>query len=176
MFQSIPIDSSVDSLDSKQKRRLFTPEEDALLCRVMLEQQFVGWNAVAARIPGRTARQCRDRWANYVCPENKNAPWTDLEDDLLIAKFRELGPRWTSISKFFDGRSENNVKNRWYTHVRQKAENMAAQKKEKPVRKERFPSIASLNPSLMIRPIFSLDNHPQTIAASEIHPSSQCFI
>ena len=104
----------------KKIRKLFTPEEDALLRRIMFEQTFTTWIAVAAQIPGRSARQCRDRWANYLSPENKNGPWTQDEDRLLTEKFLELGPQWTSIAKFFDGRSENNVKNRWYTHLRGK--------------------------------------------------------
>jgi hypothetical protein len=103
---------------SKKVRKLFSPEEDALLCHIMFEQQFTTWIAVAAQMPGRTARQCRDRWANYLSPDNKNGPWTVEEDRRLAEKFLECGPQWTTISRFFDGRSENNVKNRWYTHLR----------------------------------------------------------
>lgn len=95
-------------------------EEDNLLLKIMIEQQFTTWIAVAEQIPGRTARQCRDRWTNYLSPQNKNGPWTAEEDQLLIEKFRQHGPQWTLIAKFFNGRSENNVKNRWYTHLKQK--------------------------------------------------------
>ena len=108
------------SAKPKKIRKLFSAEEDALLSRIMFEQPFTTWIAVAAQIPGRSARQCRDRWANYLSPENKNGPWTQDEDRLLADKFREFGPQWTTIAKFFDGRSENNVKNRWYTHLRNK--------------------------------------------------------
>ncbi|OHS96884.1 hypothetical protein TRFO_01971 [Tritrichomonas foetus] len=104
----------------KKIRKLFSAEEDALLSRIMYEQPFTTWIVVAAQIPGRSARQCRDRWANYLSPENKNGPWSDEEDKLLACKFSEFGPQWTTIAKFFDGRSENNVKNRWYTHLRGK--------------------------------------------------------
>jgi hypothetical protein len=41
---------------------------------------------------------------------------------LLMAKVTEFGPRWVTIAKFFDGRSENNVKNRWYTYVKAMAD------------------------------------------------------
>jgi hypothetical protein len=112
MFQNKPSASSFDSEDPKLKRRLFTPEEDALLFRVMVENPFLNWMTVASHLHGRTPRQCRDRWANYLSPDNKNGPWTELEDEMLIAKFHELGAHWTTIAKFFEGRSESNVKNR----------------------------------------------------------------
>ena len=106
----------------KKARKLFSPEEDATLTRIMFENPFTSWINVAAQMPGRTARQCRDRWSNYLSPENKNLPWTAEEDALLIEKFRTMGPQWTNIAKCFDGRSENNVKNRWYTHLRHRFE------------------------------------------------------
>ena len=102
----------------KKIRKLFSPQEDALLTQIMYKQPFETWSAVAEQLPGRTARQCRDRWVNYLSPSNKNGPWTHEEDQLLAEKYIEHGPQWTTIAKFFDGRSENNVKNRWYTYVK----------------------------------------------------------
>ena len=102
----------------KKIRKLFSPQEDAILTKVMYQQPFETWIAVAEHLPGRTARQCRDRWVNYLSPSNKNGPWTTEEDQLLTEKYLEHGPQWTTIAKFFDGRSENNVKNRWYTYVK----------------------------------------------------------
>ena len=107
---------------NKQKkiRKLFTPQEDALLTKIMFQGPFETWIAVAEQLPGRTPRQCRDRWVNYLSPSNKNGPWTSEEDQLLTEKYMEHGPQWTTIAKFFDGRSENNVKNRWYTYLKNK--------------------------------------------------------
>ena len=119
----------------KKIRKLFSAEEDQLLSRIMFEQPFTTWIAVAAQIPGRSARQCRDRWANYLSPENKNGPWLPEEDKLLTEKYREMGPQWTMIAKFFDGRSENNVKNRWYTHLRNKYAPKPKTMDKKPVSK-----------------------------------------
>ena len=153
----------------KKIRKLFTPEEDALLRRIMFEQTFTTWIAVAAQIPGRSARQCRDRWANYLSPENKNGPWTQDEDRLLTEKFLELGPQWTSIAKFFDGRSENNVKNRWYTHLRGKCQfsSKSPEPRSKPIdwgsgemsdaktqpKKQLLPPITALDGSVPVQPL-----------------------
>jgi hypothetical protein len=166
-----PSDVRLEPLDLSQKRRLFTAEEDELLCRIMTEQPFSTWVAVASQLTGRSARQCRDRWANYLCPENKNAPWTDGEDRLLMAKYHELGPRWTTISKSFDGRSENNVKNRWYTYVRRR---MPAAREE--AVREKFPPIESLGPPFAIRAIFSPDPPNQAMVSPGIHPIFPDFI
>jgi hypothetical protein len=163
------------SFDPQQKRRLFTADEDVLLRRLMVEHPFSTWIAIAAHMQGRSPRQCRDRWANYLCPDNKNAPWTEAEDDLLVAKFQELGPRWTTISKCFDGRSENNVKNRWYTHVRQRLQPPAPAQERPPSARPPLPPIESLDPSLVVWPIFAHESHPQTIAPSGLHPTIPCF-
>ena len=102
----------------KKVRKLFTSEEDSRLISIMSSQTFSTWNAVSSQIPGRTARQCRDRWANYLSPTNKNTPWAENEDLLLLEKFNVFGPQWSKIAQFFDGRSDNNVKNRWNTHLK----------------------------------------------------------
>jgi hypothetical protein len=142
----------------KPIRRLFAPEEDALLFQIMTEQQFSSWVGVACQIPGRSPRQCRDRWSNYLSPANKNGPWTQAEDALLVAKFAEFGPRWATIAKFFDGRSENNVKNRWYTHVKSKiniaSSDSAASPSREPV------ELASVGAKTVLPPITLLDPHP----------------
>ena len=52
----------------KKMRKLFSPQEDALLTKIMFQQPFETWIAVAEQLPGMTARQCRDRWVNYLSP------------------------------------------------------------------------------------------------------------
>jgi hypothetical protein len=165
------------AFDPKHKRRLFTAEEDTLLCLAVHDRRLTTWIEIAARIPGRTARQCRDRWANYLCPQNKNAAWTSDEDDLLLAKFSELGAHWSAIAKFFDGRSENNVKNRWYTHVRQR---LTHETVSDPIvshagMRQLFPSIAALSPELMLSSLLSPQDLTQVMVGSPIHPSVACF-
>lgn len=101
-------------------RRPFTIEEDALLMDIMSHQDFLSWDHVSNQIPGRTTRQCRERWVNYLSPNIRNDPWTEAEDQLLLDKINELGRCWSNIGRFFDGRSENDVKNRWYSHLKYK--------------------------------------------------------
>lgn len=103
---------------SATARHPFTVEEDAKLLDIMTSLQVVNWEQVASHFNGRTSRQCRERWLNYLNPSIRSGPWTEYEDDLLLEKVNELGRCWSSIGKYFNGRSENDIKNRWYSHLR----------------------------------------------------------
>lgn len=82
----------------------------------------VDWAVLGRQLGGRSARQCRERWVNYLAPTIRNEPWTEDEDRLLVEKINELGHSWTTICHFFNGRSENDVKNRWYSHLKFRSE------------------------------------------------------
>jgi len=75
------------------------------------------WRGVCGRMPGRTPRQLRDRWTNYLRPEVRKGPWTPEEDSLLLEKVNEYRRSWSRMIHSFSGRSESDIKNRWYTHV-----------------------------------------------------------
>lgn len=95
------------------RRQLFSYEEDEQLKKLVEQFGDKDWKFIARRMPGRSTRQCRERYKNYLSPEIKNGPWTKEEDELLKEKYNEYGPHWSSISKFFKSRSDVNIKNRW---------------------------------------------------------------
>ena len=110
----------------KHSRHLFTPEEDEMLREAVKSDGCSKWEKIAHKIPNKTARQCRDRWVNYLAPGNIKKEWTSEEDELLIQKIHELGTHWSQISKFFEGRSEAHVKNRWYSKLKSRYANNIA--------------------------------------------------
>jgi hypothetical protein len=59
----------------------------------------------------RSARQCRERYNNYLAPSIRTDPWTPQEDALLIQKHQELGPKWSEMASFFHCRSPVSLKN-----------------------------------------------------------------
>jgi hypothetical protein len=73
----------------------------------------VDWKVVGRLMGGRTARQCRERYRNYLAPAVRIAPWTEAEESLLVAKFAELGPKWSQMTIFFDRRSAVSLKNHY---------------------------------------------------------------
>jgi hypothetical protein len=95
------------------QRSKFDPTEDRLLFDAVRMFGVANWNRISDSVPGRTARQCRERWNNYVNPVLFNGEWTESEDRMLCSKHEELGPRWVVIARFFPGRSKNNVRNRY---------------------------------------------------------------
>jgi hypothetical protein len=94
-------------------RHKFLKAEDDLLRSLVEKYGEMDWNLVSSFMGRRNARQCRERFKNYLSPSFRNAPWTQSEEELLTQKVGEIGPKWSVIAKAFDGRSDVNVKNHW---------------------------------------------------------------
>lgn len=105
--------SNASDLGRIQHKRQFTAQEDQLLRKAVEKYGTKKWEIVSQLVPGRNVRQCRERWENYVDPSLKQRKWTLEEDEILIKVYDRLGPRWRLITGHFDGRSVNNVKNRY---------------------------------------------------------------
>lgn len=96
----------------------FTPEEDKKLIDLVKSSKVQNWSEIALKLGGRNARQCRERWNNYLNPDLRTDPWTEEEDKLLMDKYRIHGTHWNKISKSFKNRSDNSIRNRWQLLVR----------------------------------------------------------
>jgi len=107
----------------KKYRIMFSEEENTKIKTLVEKFGTDSWKMVADNLPGRTARQCRERWKNYLAPEINKKPWKSDEDILLFRKFQEIGPQWVLMSSFFTKRTQNAIKNRWNTIIR-KARNL----------------------------------------------------
>lgn len=96
------------------KRKFFTKHEDHLLTIAAIKYHQESWNSIAQCVPGRTPKQCRDRWVNYLQPTLKFDPWSENEDQLLVSLVNMHGTHWTKMKNHFPNRSSNSLKNRWY--------------------------------------------------------------
>jgi hypothetical protein len=121
------------------KKNKFTPEEDRRLSEAIGQFGLFDWDSVAERMPGRSSRQCRDRWNYYLNPDISNLPWTEEEERLLIEKYEKHGPRWAMIAKFFDGRSDTNVKNHHLVLKRRQARLEKKKNAQRPAECSLFP-------------------------------------
>jgi hypothetical protein len=109
-------------------KRKFTPAEDDRLRELVDRNGTKDWELIATNMPLRNARQCRERWNNYINPTLANTEWTTAELELLEKKYAEFGPRWKVIAEFIPGRSKNGIKNHWSRNERIKARIEAAQR------------------------------------------------
>ncbi|KAK7358745.1 hypothetical protein VNO77_00683 [Canavalia gladiata] len=66
----------------------------------------------------RCGKSCRLRWINYLRPDLKRGNFTQEEDDLIIHLHSLLGNKWSLIAARLPGRTDNEIKNYWNTHLK----------------------------------------------------------
>lgn len=91
----------------------FGADEDLQLKDLVRKYGENNWTQIAQNMPNRNARQCKERWCNYLSPNICKSPWTQDEDNLLLEKYKEIGARWVQIAKFFPQRTDISIKNRY---------------------------------------------------------------
>lgn len=95
-------------LNPSLKKGPWSNQEDTLLSQAVTIYKDA-WTKVCNKVPGRTAKQCRERWVNVVDPSLIDTPWTDDENAILLESYSELRNKWALIAKRLPGRSETAV-------------------------------------------------------------------
>ncbi|XWS76854.1 hypothetical protein CRYUN_Cryun01aG0213500 [Craigia yunnanensis] len=96
----------------------WTPREDTLLVKYIQAHGEGHWRSLPKKAGLlRCGKSCRLRWMNYLRPDIKRGNITPDEDDLIIRLHSLLGNRWSLISGRLPGRTDNEIKNYWNTHL-----------------------------------------------------------
>ncbi|OVA19535.1 SANT/Myb domain [Macleaya cordata] len=107
------------------KKGPWTAEEDKKLVNFILNNGQCCWRAVP-KLAGllRCGKSCRLRWTNYLRPDLKRGLLTEAEEQLVIDLHAHLGNRWSKIAARLPGRTDNEIKNHWNTHIKKKLTKM----------------------------------------------------
>ena len=121
----------------KKSKQFFTTEEDDMLKKLVKHFGTKNWFTISLFMKDRSAKQCRDRYINYLTPGVFQGQWTKEEDKLLIKLYNEFGPKWSLIKSKMPNRSSNAIKNRWsYFLHRNYKSNQAEEENEEPDKKK----------------------------------------
>ncbi|XVF56867.1 hypothetical protein PTKIN_Ptkin06aG0154800 [Pterospermum kingtungense] len=103
------------------KRGPWTPEEDEVLANFIKREGEGRWRTLPKRAGLlRCGKSCRLRWMNYLRPSVKRGRIAPDEEDLILRLHRLLGNRWSLIAGRIPGRTDNEIKNYWNTHLSKK--------------------------------------------------------
>ncbi|KAJ9147258.1 hypothetical protein P3X46_029436 [Hevea brasiliensis] len=107
------------------KKGPWTAEEDKKLMNFILNNGQCCWRAVP-KLAGllRCGKSCRLRWTNYLRPDLKRGLLSEYEEKMVIDLHAQLGNRWSKIASHLPGRTDNEIKNHWNTHIKKKLRKM----------------------------------------------------
>jgi hypothetical protein len=101
----------------------WTPSEDDKLKDSVQMHGGKDWAAIAVLVPGRTKKQCCNRWKSVLDPSIDRTPpgrtgkWTLDEDNKLEDAVQRHGDKykdWVAISALVPGRTKNQCCCRWH--------------------------------------------------------------
>ncbi|KAK7246325.1 hypothetical protein RIF29_41189 [Crotalaria pallida] len=103
------------------KKGRWTAEEDKILTDYIQENGEGSWRSLPKNAGLlRCGKSCRLRWINYLRADVKRGNITPEEEELIVKLHAVLGNRWSVIAGQLEGRTDNEIKNYWNSHLRRK--------------------------------------------------------
>ncbi|OWM90989.1 transcription factor MYB41 [Punica granatum] len=103
------------------KKGPWTPEEDLKLVNYIQTHGPGNWRTLPKNAGlQRCGKSCRLRWTNYLRPDIKRGRFSFEEEETIIQLHSVLGNKWSAIAARLPGRTDNEIKNYWNTHIRKR--------------------------------------------------------
>jgi len=113
-------------------RGSWTPQEDMRLIAYIQKHGHANWRALPKQAGLlRCGKSCRLRWINYLRPDLKRGNFTADEEETIIRLHGLLGNKWSKIAACLPGRTDNEIKNVWNTHLKKKNLALAPREEQK---------------------------------------------
>ncbi|XP_055821755.1 MYB-like transcription factor 4 [Solanum dulcamara] len=108
----------------------WSTKEDSLLINYINQYGEGQWRSLPKNAGLlRCGKSCRLRWVNYLKPGIKRGNFSEDEEDLIVRLHSLLGNRWSLIAGRLPGRTDNEIKNYWNTHLIKKLKNAGIEPK-----------------------------------------------
>ncbi|KAG8647186.1 hypothetical protein MANES_09G063060v8 [Manihot esculenta] len=106
---------------NKYRKGTWLEEEDEQLVTFVTLFGDRKWDFIAeASGLKRTGKSCRLRWLNYLRPNLKRGQISAEEEQIIVQLHELWGNKWSKIARRLPGRTDNEIKNYWRTHLKRK--------------------------------------------------------